>query len=215
MTKIKLIVFDMDGTLLEERGIFKIAENMGFYDKLTYLFKEKKFEFFEKSIEIAKLSKGFSEDQYLEIFRKIQYSKYVQEVINELKKKKILTAIATDSYTLLAEDLKKRLDINHSFANTLVSKKGKFTGELILHNKEYKKDFISGRIYSICKSCVLEDLCKDLNIGLDETIAVGDGIVDTSMIKKAGIGIAYNAPEYVQEHADIVTDDMSIILEYI
>jgi phosphoserine phosphatase len=54
-----------------------------------------------------------------------------------------------------------------------------------------------------------------LNIELDETIAVGDGLIDTCMIKKAGLGIAFNAPKLVKKNADIITNDMSVILEHI
>ena len=43
----------------------------------------------------------------------------------------------------------------------------------------------------------------------------GDGIVDIGMIKKAGLGVAINASDKVNVHADIVTDDMGILLDYI
>ena len=215
MSKYKLVIFDMDGTLLRDRGIFVIAEKLGFYDELLEMFKYKGIDFYQKSIEIATLSKGFSVKEYLEIFRKVPYSNNAEKVVRELKNNNIKTAIATDSYQLLADDLKERLGMDYAFANNLITKDGIITGELELHNKELREDFCSGRIYSICKSCVLEQLCNDLNISTEEVIAVGDGIVDTGMIKKAGIGIAYRASEKVQEHADVVTDDLSTILKYI
>ena len=215
MNKYKLVLFDMDGTLLKDRGIFVIAEKLGFYNELLEMFKYSGNDFYKKSIEIATLSKGFTTDEYLEIFRQVPYSKNAEKVIGELKNKNIKTAIATDSYQLLADDIKERLGIDYAFANNLITNDGIITGELELSNKELKKDFSSGRIYSICKSCVLEQLCDDLNISTDEAIAVGDGRVDIGMIKKAGLGIAYRAPEDVQEQADIATDELSTILKYI
>ena len=215
MSKYKLALFDMDGTLLKDRGIFVIAEKLGFYDLLLEKFKYKGNDFYNKSIEIAKLSKGFSTKEYLEIFRQVPYSKNAKKVIKALKSKNIKTAIATDSYQILADDLKERLGIDYAFANTLIINDNIITGKLELHNKELKKDFCSGRIYSICKSCVLEQLCEKLNISTDEAIAVGDGIVDIGMIKKAGLGIAYRASEKVKKYADVVADDLSIILKYV
>jgi len=215
MSKYKLVLFDMDGTLLRDRGIFVIAKKLGFYDKLLEMFKYDGTDFYQKSIEIATLSKGFSTKEYLEIFRQVPYSKNAEKVIKELKNKNIKTAIVTDSYQILADDLKERLGIDYAFANNLITNDGIITGELELHNKELRKDFYSGRIYSICKSCVLEQLCDKLNISTEETIAVGDGRVDVGMIKKAGLGIAYRASEDVQKQADVATDDLNTVLEYV
>jgi phosphoserine phosphatase len=104
---------------------------------------------------------------------------------------------------------------DYVFANKLIFNGDTITGKLEIHNQDLRQDFISNRVYSICKSCVLEDLAKDLGFKLDETIAIGDGIVDIGMIKKAGLGIAFNASDTVNKHANIVTNDMRTILKYI
>lgn len=215
MRRYKLALFDMDGTLLKERGIFIIAEKLGFYDQLVKLFKYNGNNFYEKSIEIAKLTKGYTAREFLDIFREIPYQDYAEEVIKKLKKKDIITGIVTDSYQLLADDLKERLGVDYAFANNLIIKNGIISGELEIHNRELKKDFNSDRIYSICKSCVLENLCNNLGISVEEAIAVGDGIVDIGMIKKAGLGVAFKASPEVQKHADVITDDLRDILHYV
>jgi phosphoserine phosphatase len=215
MTKYKLVVFDMDGTLLRDRGIFVIAEKKGFIDELWNFIRDESMEYYKRSIEIAKLSKGFSQKEFLEIFRKVPVRKNAKEVINKLKNNNIKTAIATDSYKFLADDLKERLGIDYTFANNLIIDNDIITGELEIFNKELKEDFSSNRIYSICKSCVLEELCENLGISLEEAIAVGDSKVDIGMIKKAGLGIALMATDEVKKQADVVSDNLDIILEYI
>ena len=215
MSRFKLVMFDMDGTLLKDRGIFVIAEKMGFIDELVRLINYDGIDFYERSIEIAKLSKGFTKEEFLGIFRKVLIQDHMQEVIKELKSREIKTAIATDSYQFLADDLKDRLGIDYAFANKLIINDNVINGDLEIHNKELAKDFYSGKIYSICKSDVLEQLCNNLGIPVKESIAVGDGKVDIGMIKRAGLGIAINAPEEVQKNADVVTNDMRVILEYI
>ncbi len=215
MTKFKLVMFDMDGTLIQGRGIFIIAEKKGFKDELIKKIKDDSIDFYRRSIDIAKLSKGFNKKELLEIFRTIKLQENVEEVITELKKHGIKTAIATDSYKFLADDLKVRLGIDYVFANNLIINGDIITGELKIHNNDLTEDFFSGKIYSICKSCALEQLCKELGITLGEAIAVGDGKVDICMIKKAGLGIAFNAPDEVQRHADVITKDLRVILEYI
>lgn len=215
MGNYKLVVFDMDGTLITGRGIFVIAEKKGFKEDLIRLIRDHSKEYYERSIEVAKLSKGLKVDELLEIFRNVPLQKNVETVIRELKNRGIKTAIATDSYQFLADDLKDRLGIDYTFANKLIIKNGIVTGEIEIHNKDLTEELNSRKIYSICKSCVLEQLCDDLGITIEEAIAVGDGIVDIGMIKKAGLGIALNASEEVQKYADIVADDMIVILEHI
>jgi len=46
-------------------------------------------------------------------------------------------------------------------------------------------------------------------------IAIGDGIVDISMLEKAGLGLAFNASEKVQKHANVISNDLISILNYI
>jgi len=215
MNKFKLALFDMDGTLLKERTIFVFAEKKGFMDDLRRLIYNSDIEFYEKSIEIAKSLKGLDSKELLEIFRNMPLQEHVENVVKELKKRGIKTAIVTDGYQFVADDLKERLGMDYAFANNLIIDEGIVTGELIIHNKDLAEEFIGHKIYSICKSCVLEQLCKKFDITADEVIAVGDGRVDICMLKKAGLGVAFNAPEEVQKHADISISDMSVILDYI
>jgi len=211
----KLVLFDMDGTLLNGRGIFVIAEKYGFVDELWRLIKDDSLEFYERSIEIAKLSKGYKVDDYLDVFRSVKLQPNLEKIVDNLKEKNMICAIATDSYSLLGNDLRKRLGFDYAFANNLIFDKGLITGKLEIHNKSLIPDFVSGNIYSICKSQVLEDLCKKHGFSVEEAIAVGDGRVDAGMIKKAGLGIAFNAPEDVNDCADVVTNDLKEILKHI
>ena len=210
----KIILFDMDGTLLNGRTIYHFAKIKGFQDELEDILKSNK-KFYEITIEIAKLLKGFNKNELLDIFRKIPLQQNVERLIKELKKRKIKTAIITDSYQFVADDLKKRLGIDYAFANNLLSEKGIFNGDIINQNSKLIKDSINNEIYSICKSCVLEELCKKLNISEKEVIAIGDGIVDISMLNKAGLGIAYKASEKVQKHADVSSNDLIDIIKFL
>jgi len=214
MNKFKLVVFDMDGTLLKDKGIFVIAEKKDFKEKLINILRNNSNEFYIRSIEVAQLLKGQNKKEFLEIFRTIPFQDNIEDIIQKLRKKHIKTAIATDSYQFLADDIKQRLQIDYAFANNLITNNDIITGELEIHNKNLLKDF-NNKIYSICKSHVLEQLCRDLGITVKEAIAVGDGRVDIGMIKKSGLGIAFNAPEEVQKHADIITNDLKSILKYI
>ena len=212
--KYKLVLFDMDGTLLDGRTIYTLAEKKEFKNELTSILKSGK-KFYEITIEIAKLLKGYKKSELIKIIREIPLQKDVEKLIKELKKRKIKTAIVTDSYQFVADDLRKRLDLDYAYANNLISLNGRFTGRIVIHNNELIKDYINNEIYSICKSCVLDELCDKLGISEKEVIAIGDGIVDISMLDKAGLGIAFKASEKVQKHADVTSSDIINLLNYL
>lgn len=211
--KYKLAMFDMDGTLIDGRSIFVFSEKKGFKDKLLRSLQSDK-EPYEKSIEIAQFLHGTSSIELLEIFRKIPLHNNVEKVAQELREKNVKTAVVTDSYQFIADDLKKRLHFDYAFANNLIIEQGIVTGKININNSNLKR-CETGVIYSICKGLVLDQLYTMLNITPAEVIAVGDGVVDIGMIKKAGLGIAYNASEQVQKNADIITNDLAVVLDYI
>lgn len=211
--KYKLAMFDMDGTLIDGRSIFVFSEKKGFKDKLLRSLQSDK-EPYEKTIEIAQFLHGTSSIELLEIFRKIPLHNNVEKVAQKLREKNVKTAVVTDSYQFIADDLKKRLHFDYAFANNLIIEQGIVTGKININNSNLKR-CETGVMYSICKGLVLDQLCAMLNITPAEVIAVGDGVVDIGMIKKAELGIAYNASEQVQKNADIVTDDLAVVLDYI
>jgi len=56
------------------------------------------------------------------------------------------------------------------------------------------------------KAIAIEKLCEYYHIDISQTIAVGDGYNDVSMIKIAGLGVAMeNAPEDIKQMANYVT----------
>ncbi|HUS99516.1 MAG TPA: HAD-IB family phosphatase [Candidatus Thermoplasmatota archaeon] len=209
----KLILFDMDGTLLNGWTIFTFAEKKGFTNQLTAILSTTK-EPYEKSIEIAQLLKGIQYQELLDIFKKIPLQEHVQTLIPLLREKQIKTALVTDGYQRFANDLKKRLGIDYAFANRLSVSNQLVTGDLLFQNKALQRSN-DGKIYSINKRSVFDFLCMILDISPSEVIAIGDGYVDIDMIEAAGLGIAYKAPPKVQSHADIATDDLRVIMKYI
>ena len=52
-------------------------------------------------------------------------------------------------------------------------------------------------------------------IKAEESVAVGDGANDVSMLEEAGLGIAFNAKPVLKEKADVIVDkkDLKEILE--
>ena len=204
----------MDGTLLQGRTIFHLAEKKGFKGELQG-FIDSSLKPYEKTIKIAQLLKGISKAELLSLFQEIPFRPHVNELISTLKKHGFIIALATDSYDIVANDVKERLRLDYAFANNLIFDGTICTGEVKIHNAEYVADEITNKYYSISKSCVLEQLCTSHKISLQDSIAVGDGMVDCGMLKKAGLGIAVYASEEVNTCADIATNNLMDILSYV
>ena len=210
----KLIAFDMDDTLLSGRTIYVIADRKGFRDEVDRII-SMEIPNYKKTMEIAKLLEGMSVEEFLEIFRSIPLNDNVPEVFDEIRKKKIKTAIISNSYDIAAKDLANRLKIDFVIANELVVKDGIITGVVIPHNKNPVDKIGDCRSYSVCKSEALEEICRKLNIDPSEAIAIGDGSIDRFMLSTAGLGIAYRPKANLEEYADVVIDDMIELLRFL
>ena len=210
----KLVLFDLDETLIKGRTIHVVGEKKGFLASVLKL-ESCQMISYKKNIEIAKLLTNMSSTELLDIFRSIPLQDYVQQVMTALKKKEVCTAIVTNTYQFLADDLKNRLGMDYAVGNTLRIKNGVITGELIVNNTRLQEMFDGCKIHPICKRSVVDEFCQKLKIKPSEVIAVGDGKIDICMLENAGLGVAFNASKAVQEHADISTSDLRIILQYV
>ena len=89
MGKFKIVIFDMDGTLLNGRTILFFSEEKGFKDDLLRVINSE-LKPYKKTIEIAKFLKGLDGTELLDIFRKIPLQKDVKKVVKKLKKNNII-----------------------------------------------------------------------------------------------------------------------------
>jgi phosphoserine phosphatase SerB len=211
----KLIVFDMDGTLIAERFIFQLAHRFGFEDKLKEIIARRVPEY-KKTRDIASLLKGISTQEIVDTFDRIPLSPGAETTVAALKKEGHILAIISDSYTIITERLKKRLGFDYTIANELVVKGGRATGEveMPLNWPDNKEKCLK---HAICKLNSMLSLAQKTGIPPVRTVAVGDNLADICMLKQAGLGIAFNPKaRAVERSADIsVRGDLAGILPLI
>ncbi len=211
----RLIVFDMDGTLITERFIFQLARRFGFEDKLKEIMSRRIPEY-EKTRVIAALLKGISTEKIVDTFDRIPLSPGAEATVKALKNEGHILAIISDSYTIATERLQKRLGFDYTVANKLMVKGGKATGEVKMP-LGWPKNRQNCLKHAICKLNAMFDLSRETRIPLERTVAVGDNIADICMLEAASLGIAFNpkAPE-VERSADVtVRGDLGGILAII
>ena len=208
----RLIAFDMDGTLIADRFIFRLARRFGFEAELREMMARDIPEY-QKTKNVASLLKGITVKEIIDTIDQIPLSPGVPMTLEELKREGHVLAIISDSYTIVAERLKERLGFDFVIANKLMVKEGKATGEI-----EMPLNWVSNRggclKHSVCKLNALISLSEKTKIPLERTVAVGDNTADICMLRQAGLGIAFNPKtQAVAQSADIaIYSDISQLL---
>ena len=185
----KMILFDMDDTILLERFIHRAAESLGFQDRLNNIL-SMNHEPYIITMQIAGLLRDVSLDELLRITDGIGIVAGLDEVIGTLKSRGYLVGIVSDSYDVVANFVKKKVGADFALANELEVMGGKATGEV-----RVPSFFIRGEKsrcnHGVCKSNALMHLSEKHGVSLADMIAVGDSEADICMVKMAGIGVAF------------------------
>jgi phosphoserine phosphatase len=211
----KLIAFDMDGTLINGRLVFALGDRFGFSGQINKIMNAGILGY-KKSEKIARLWKGLTPDDIVDGIANIPLMRGAEEVIKELKKRGYKVGIISDSYTLATGYMAKKLDLDFHLANVLIEKDGLLTGKLCMLLGWDKID-CDCKI-SVCKRFHLEKVAKLYDIALKDTVAIGDTKSDLCMIKRAGIGIAFNPKdEVLTSNIDKVVKELNMneIFQYL
>jgi phosphoserine phosphatase SerB len=208
--KEKMIVFDMDNTLLESSFIMTAAQEFSFTDELIKIVTEYTNSF-TRTKSIARLMKGRSLDEILGVVDKIKIIDDAASVIREVKKKGYVCGIISDSYDVVTNHLKNKLKMDFSIANELEFSKSIATGEVKIPSAFMRNDK-SKCNHDFCKSNVLFQLADKYNIDIKNTIAIGDSENDICLIKESGIGIAFcSNNNYLNLVADRIISERSFV----
>ncbi len=190
----RLIVFDMDSTIVDAEIIDELAKAAGVEREVREITKkamEGKLDYKQALIERVKLLKGLPVEVLEKIYNQIELTEGAKELIQALKRAGYKIALVSGGFTYFTEKLKKELGLDYAFGNELEIENGKLTGRL------------KGRIIDAEeKARIIEELAKREGIGKENIVAVGDGANDRIMIENAGLGIAFNAKKVLKEVAD-------------
>ena len=190
----RLVVFDMDSTLIEGEVINALAEAAHVGDQVSTITEQAmagKLDFKEALRQRVALLKGLPEEVLKEVADSMQLMPGAEEVTRTLKAMGFKLALISGGFYYFANRLKERLGFDYVFANELEIKDGIVTGRL------------KGRIIDKdAKGKILREIAEKEGLRLDEVVAIGDGANDEIMLKNAGIGIAFNAKDILKKVAD-------------
>lgn len=189
----RLIVFDMDSTLIQSEVIVEMAKVHGVGDKvheITELAMNGKLDFNESLTQRVALLEGMEESKLKSILEQLNLTEGVESFIKTVQGLGYKTAIISGGFNYFADAFKEQLKIDYAFSNELEIINGKLTGK------------VKGSIVNAEKKAMLVDLlAQQESINLEQVVAIGDGANDLQMLAKAGLGIAFHAKDIVKKTA--------------
>ncbi|HEX2022475.1 MAG TPA: phosphoserine phosphatase SerB [Candidatus Thermoplasmatota archaeon] len=193
-TRKRLIVFDMDSTIVDGEVINELARAAGVEPHVAAITERAmkgELDFREALRERVRMLKGLTEDDLERVARSLRFNPGTEDLIRTLKAMGFRLALVSGGFTYFTDRLQRELGFDYTYANELVVRDGRLTGE------------VQGDVIDMHrKGEILKDLAAREGLTLDEVVAVGDGANDQIMIKNAGLGIAFNAKEILKRAAD-------------
>jgi len=190
----RLIVFDVDGTLIDSEMIDELAKAAGAGAKVSAITSKAmngEIGFKQALQERARLLKGLDVKVLETMAENLQITPGAEELINALKVLGFKIALISGGFTNFVERVKEKLGIDYAYANKLVIKDGKLSGEV-------EEPIIDAKR----KAELIREIAEKENLLMEEIVAVGDGANDRFMLQNSGIGIALYPKSILQKMAD-------------
>ncbi|MCP5128483.1 MAG: phosphoserine phosphatase SerB [Pseudomonadales bacterium] len=190
----RLVVFDMDSTLIEAEVIDELARVAGVGEQVSAITERAmrgELDFSESFRARVALLKGLPETALEQVAGELKVTEGAEHLLSTLRTLGYRTAILSGGFTYFARFLQRRLGIDDIHANELDIADGQVTGRVV-------GPIVDGAR----KAQLLRQLAQEQNIDLQQVIAVGDGANDLPMLSIAGLGIAFRAKPLVKQSAE-------------
>ena len=188
--KKRLLVCDMDSTIVQTETLDDIAASMGIGEQvceITARAMRGELDFRKALDERVSLLKGVSEKLFDEIAQEVQINLGAEELINLARKHGLRTVLVSGGFEPIVKVVAARLGFDHYVCNKAEITNGKLTGKVV-----------EPIVDAGTKLNVLKEEAKQLTITLEQACTVGDGANDLPMLQVAGIGVGYKGKPLVR-----------------
>ncbi|CAE7301156.1 unnamed protein product [Symbiodinium natans] len=190
----RLVVFDMDSTLIQQEVIDELAKLAGVESQvkeITEAAMRGELDFFGSLKSRVALLKGHNaEELFAKVKANLIFTPGAKKLCTCLKRLGFKTAVISGGFLPVAQEVQKYLGLDYAFANTMEVDEttglltGKTSGPVVTPQR---------------KRQLLATIANVEGCEIQQTIAVGDGANDIPMLHAAGLGIAFCAKPKVQE----------------
>lgn len=186
----KLLISDMDSTIIEQECIDELAAFAGLKEKVAAITERAmngELDFKAALTERVALLANLKEDVLEETYKKITLMPGAKTLVSTMKANGAYCVLVSGGFQFFTSRIRDRVGFDLDESNKLEVKDGQLTGNVILPilDKQSKRDALS--YYT-----------EKQDISLDLTLAVGDGANDLPMLQLAGLGVAYRAKPAVR-----------------
>jgi phosphoserine phosphatase len=189
----RLVVMDVDSTLIRGEVIELLAEHAGCRDevaRVTAAAMRGELDFAASLRARVALLAGLDATAIDAVRSDVELMPGARTLVRTLKRLGYRLAIVSGGFTQVTDSLAAELGLDYAAANTLEIVDGRLTGRIV------------GEIVDRAgKAAALRRFAAAAEVPLTDTVAIGDGANDLDMLSAAGLGIAFNAKPIVREQA--------------
>jgi phosphoserine phosphatase len=190
----RLVVFDVDSTLIQGEVIEMLAAHAGCADEVravTEAAMRGELDFAQSLERRVACLEGLPASVLDEVADTLELTPGARTTIRTLKRLGFRCGVVSGGFTTIIDRLSERLGLDFSLANDLEIVDGKLTGR------------VTGEIVDRAgKATALRRSADKFDVPLAQCVAVGDGANDIDMLSTAGLGVAFNAKPALREVAD-------------
>ncbi len=190
LSKPGILVMDMDSTIIDMECIDEIASIVGVGKKVAALTERAmlgELDFNQSLLARVSCLAGIDVAELDKLKSRLPINPGFAATIDYLHQRGWITCIASGGFTYFANYLKDTFELSAATSNTLGIDGDKLNGTVL-------GDIVNGEM----KKQVLLAACKQHNIDISQTIAIGDGANDLPMMETAALGVAYKAKPKVK-----------------
>lgn len=190
----RLIVFDVDSTLIQGEVIEMLAERAGAGEAvaaITEAAMRGEIDFAESLHQRVATLAGLPAEVLDEVADLVQLTPGARTTIRTLRRLGFHCGVVSGGFRQVIDPLAHELMLDFVAANELEVVDGRLTGRVV------------GPIVDRAgKAKALRDFANQAGVPMEQTVAVGDGANDIDMLNAAGLGVAFNAKPALREVAD-------------
>jgi phosphoserine phosphatase len=190
----RLIVFDVDSTLVQGEVIEMLAARVGAQAavaEVTEAAMRGELDFAESLHRRVATLAGLPAEVLDEVGDQLELTPGARTTIRTLRRLGFHCGVVSGGFRQVIEPLAHELMLDFVAANELEIVDGKLTGRVI-----------GPIIDRPGKAKALRDFAQQAGVPMEQTVAVGDGANDIDMLAAAGLGVAFNAKPALREVAD-------------